>query len=177
MDIGAMICVPSNPRCLLCPLSEQCRARREGIQNALPIRATRTHRPHRDVTAGVIQDGNGRVLITQRPYDGLLGGLWEFPGGKRRPGEDLTHCLQREIDEELAIEISVGELLCTVEHAFTHFFMTLYAYDCQMLRGAPKCLGCQDLRWVTLEQMDDFAFAVADQQIISSLRARYSSSA
>ena len=67
----------------------------------------------------------------------------------------------------------MGELVCTVQHAFTHFFMTLYAYDCLVLRGSPQCLGCQDLRWVTLDQMGDFAFPVADQQIIASLRERH----
>jgi A/G-specific adenine glycosylase len=122
------------------------------------------------VTAGVIWNSNGRFLITRRPLDGLLGGLWEFPGGKRRPGEDLPACLSREIDEELAIEIEIGELLCTVEHAFTHFQMTLYAFHCRWLRGAPQCLGCTDLRWVTLSELDGFAFPVADQRIISYLR-------
>ena len=172
MDLGAAICLPSSPRCLLCPVLNQCQAQNSGIQNALPIRATRSHRPHRDVTAGVIWDGNGHLLITQRPMDAMLGGLWEFPGGKRRPGEALPACLHREIDEELAIEIEIGELLCTLEHTFSHFHMTLYAYDCHWKRGAPQCLGCVDLRWVTLDELDAFAFAVADQRIIAFLRNR-----
>jgi A/G-specific adenine glycosylase len=170
MDLGATICVPANPRCLLCPLAELCRARQEGIQNALPLRATRTHGLHRDVTAGVIWDDRRRLLITQRPLDGLLGGLWEFPGGKVRPGEDLIDCLRREIGEELGIEIKIGELLCTIEHTFTHFHMTLYAFDCQYLQGMPQCLGCKDWRWVTLDQLDTFAFPVADQRIIAVVR-------
>jgi A/G-specific adenine glycosylase len=173
MDLGAMICTPTNPRCLLCPLMSRCQAKMEGIQNLLPIRATRTHRPERDVTAGVIWDGNGHFLITQRPLDGMLGGLWEFPGGKRRPGEDLSSCLQREIEEELAIEIQVNDLLLVVEHAFTHFQMSLYAFDCSWLRGKPQCLGCDDLRWVNLNQLDAFAFPVADQKIIAFLRNRH----
>ena len=170
MDLGATICIPATPLCLLCPLMTHCRAQQEGLQNELPIRATRSKRPHRDVTAGVIWNGNGKLLITQRPLDGMLGGLWEFPGGKRRPGEGLAACLHREIDEELAIEIDVGELLLTVEHAFTHFYMTLYAYDCRWLSGTPQCLGCRDMRWVTLDELGDFAFPVADQRIISHLR-------
>jgi A/G-specific adenine glycosylase len=172
MDLGAMICTSTNPRCLLCPVRKLCRAQEEGIQNDLPIRATRTQRPHRDVTAGVIWDGNGHFLITQRPLDGMLGGLWEFPGGKRRPGEALVECLHREIVEELAIEIQIGDLLCKVEHNFTHFQMTLYAFDCQWLSGRPQRLGCADLRWVTLDELDAFAFPVADQRIISFLRDR-----
>jgi A/G-specific adenine glycosylase len=170
MDLGAMICPPTNPRCLICPLLNQCQANREGIQNALPIRATRTRRPHRDVTAGIIWDEVGHFLITQRPLDGMLGGLWEFPGGKRRPGEALPACLHREIDEELAIEIQIGSLLCTVEHSFTHFYMTLYAFECLWLSGKPHCLGCTDLRWVTLDEIDAYAFPVADQRIIAFLR-------
>jgi A/G-specific adenine glycosylase len=170
MDLGAMICTPSSPRCLLCPFINLCAAQREGIQNELPIRATRTTRPHRDVTAGVIWDGNGHFLITQRPLDGMLGGLWEFPGGKRRPREALAVCLHREIQEELGITIEVGDLLCTIEHTFTHFHMTLYAFDCQWLQGTPQCLGCDQLRWVTLDDLDAFAFPVADQKIIATLR-------
>lgn len=170
MDLGTLICTPGNPRCLICPLINLCQAQREGIQNDLPIRATRSHRPHRDVTAGVIWNSNDHFLITQRPLDGMLGGLWEFPGGKRRPGETLSDCLHREICEELGIEIEVGDLLCSIEHAFTHFHMTLYAFQCQWLRGDPQCLGCKDLRWVTLDELDTFAFPVADQRIIAFLR-------
>jgi A/G-specific adenine glycosylase len=173
MDLGAAICTPTKPRCLICPLLNQCQAKEEGIQNELPIRATRTQRPHRDVTAGVIWDGNSHLLITQRPLDGMLGGLWEFPGGKRRPGEALPACLHREICEELAIEIQVGDLLCTVEHSFTHFYMTLHAFDCQWIGGKPQCLGCTDLRWVTLDELDAYAFPVADQKIIAFLRAQH----
>jgi A/G-specific adenine glycosylase len=172
MDLGAAICTPTNPRCLICPVTAVCRARQEGIQEALPIRATRTHRPHRDVASAVIWDDDSHLLITQRPLDGLLGGLWEFPGGKRRPGESLLACLHREIGEELAIKIDVGELLCTVEHSFTHFQMTLYAYECKWLGGVPQCLGCTDLRWVTLDELGAFAFPVADQKIIAFLRNR-----
>ena len=173
MDLGATLCTRAKPHCLICPVSNLCRAKQEGIQNDLPIRATRTQRPHRDVTAGIIWDGNGQFLITQRPLDGMLGGLWEFPGGKRRPGEALSACLQREICEELAIEIQIGELLCTVKHAFTHFYMTLYAFECQWLSGRPQCLGCTDLQWVTLDELDAYAFPVADQRIIAVLREQH----
>jgi A/G-specific adenine glycosylase len=172
MDLGATICTPATPRCLLCPLTDLCQAQIEGIQNELPLRATRSQRPHRDVTAGVIWDGNDHLLITQRPLEGLLGGMWEFPGGKRRPGETLPACLRREIAEELAIQIAVGDLLCTVDHAFTHFHMTLYAFDCQWLGGTPQCVGCTDLRWVTLDEVGAFALPVADQKILAFLHGQ-----
>lgn len=170
MDLGATVCLPSRPHCLLCPLVGDCRAKREGIQDLLPIRASRSFHPHRDVTAGIIWDGSGRFLIAQRPYESMLGGLWEFPGGKRRPGEDLLNCLQREIHEEIGIDIQVGELLCTIDHDFTHFHMTLYAYQCRWSGGDPRCLGCLAIQWVTIGDLEAFAFPVADQKIISFLR-------
>ena len=67
------------------------------------------------------------------------------------------------------MEIQVGDLLCTIEHAFTHFFMTLYAYECRWISGQPQCLGCRDLRWVTLDELGAFAFPAADQKIIAHL--------
>ena len=172
MDLGAMICTPARPQCLLCPLTTLCRARQETLQDALPIRAARQEHPHRDVTAAVIRDGDGCCLITQRPLDSMLGGMWEFPGGKRLPDEDLKVCLRREIEEELGIQIDVGELLCTVDHSFTHFHMTLYVFDCRIANGTPQCLGCIDLRWVSLDELGTFAFPVADQKIIAFLRSQ-----
>ncbi len=133
MDLGATICTAANPRCSICPLAELCQAQQAGRQDALPVRAARPSRPHHDVTAAVIRDGNDRFLIAQRPLESMLGGLWEFPGGKRLPGEELRDCLRREIEEELGVEIEVGELLCAIDHTFTHFHMTLYAFDCRIV--------------------------------------------
>jgi len=170
MDLGATVCTAASPRCLICPLAELCQAQTAGKQDALPVRAVRPNRPHHDVTAAVIRDGNGRFLIAQRPLESMLGGLWEFPGGKRLPGEELRDCLRREIEEEMGVEIDVGELLCAIDHTFTHFHMTLYAFDCQLVTGALRCLGCLDLRWVSLDEARAFAFPVADQKILAFLR-------
>ncbi len=170
MDLAATTCLPADPRCLICPLCGLCQAQLEGIQNELPIRRSRQQAPHRDVTAGIIWRDDQRFLISKRPVDSMLGGLWEFPGGKRRPNEDLVECLYREIVEELGIEIRVGDLCCTIEHTYSHFHMTLYAFSCTYLRGEPRCLGCADWRWVSLGDLEDFAFPVADQKIIAELR-------
>jgi len=172
MDLGATICTAANPRCVICPLAELCLARQAGRQDALPVRAVRPNRPHHDVTAAVIRDQNGHFLIAQRPLESMLGGLWEFPGGKRLPGEELRDCLRREIEEELGVEIEVGELLCAIDHTFTHFHMTLYAFDCRLVQGEPRCIGCLDLRWVSLDEASAFAFGVADQKILAFVRDR-----
>lgn len=172
MDLGATICTPTQPRCLMCPFRGVCAAQQAGIQEALPIRAARLARPHRDVTAAIIWAAAERFLITRRPLDSMLGGLWEFPGGKCLPEESLEACLRREIEEELGVHIDVGELVCAVDHTFTHWHMTLYAYDCHIVTGTPHCLACLDLRWVTLDDLDAFAFPAADQKIIAVLRER-----
>jgi A/G-specific adenine glycosylase len=125
MEFGRRVCTPQSPDCAACPVAEHCSARREGHQLMRPVKQPKTKTPHYDVTAAVIMDEDGRVLIAQRPPDGMLGGLWEFPGGKREPGESLTDCLRREIREELAVEIAVGEQIGTVRHAYSHFRITL----------------------------------------------------
>jgi A/G-specific adenine glycosylase len=168
MELGATICTPRSPRCSECPLVQVCRARALGIQEKLPKRVTRKQIPHYDVTAAVIRR-RGRVLIAQRPFGGMLGGLWEFPGGKVERGESLEDCLRREIREELGVEIAVGRPVTLVEHAYTHFRITLHAFECRLLSGRPRALQVADWRWVRLDEMDDFAFAVTDRKIIAAL--------
>ena len=144
MDLGAMVCTPRAPHCGNCPLNPVCEALALGDPEAYPPRRRRAPTPHYDVAAGVIWRED-RLLIAQRPLDGLLGGLWEFPGGKREPGESLPACLQRELREELDIEVDVGDKITVVRHAFTHFRITVYAFDCRYTSvGDPKPLGVKD---------------------------------
>jgi A/G-specific adenine glycosylase len=140
------------------------------------VRPPRRRTPHYDVAAGVIWERgapavDGRFLIAQRPLDGLLGGLWEFPGGKQEVGETLQAALRREIQEEIAIEIAVGAHLTSIKHAYTHFRITLHAYHARWTGGAPRHLGVADHAWVTLADLDAYAFAVTDRKIIAALRA------
>jgi A/G-specific adenine glycosylase len=170
MELGRLICTPRSPRCAICPLAEYCLAWARGTQEERPVRSPRKKTPHFDVTAGVIWGAEGCLLIAQRPLDGMLGGLWEFPGGKREPGETLPECLRREIREELGIEIDVGGQIATIKHAYTHFRITLYAFECQHVSGEPGAIECADWAWVALGDLDSYAFAVTDQQIIAVLR-------
>jgi A/G-specific adenine glycosylase len=110
------------------------------------------------------------VLIAQRPVGGMLGGLWEFPGGKRKRGESLEECLRREIREELGISIEVGKQMAQVEHTYTHFRITLYAFECRHMAGQPRAIQVADWRWVRPGELDGFAFAVTDRKIIQALR-------
>jgi A/G-specific adenine glycosylase len=172
MELGRTICKPRQPICSTCPLTAHCLAFQRGTQSERPVKAPKAKTPHYDVTAGVIYDEAGQLLIAQRPAEGLLGGLWEFPGGKQEPGETLQECLTRELHEELAIRVEIGELLVKVKHAFTHFRITLHAYECRYLSGPPQAIGCADWRWVRLDELEHFAFGNADRQIIAELRKR-----
>ena len=172
MDLGRLICKPRAPLCADCPVSAHCLAYQHGTQTKRPVKPAKAKIPHYDVTAGIIWNARDEVLIAQRPLDGLLGGLWEFPGGKQEAGESLPECLRRELREELAIEVEVGDLFTVVKHGFTHFKITLHAFTCQYVSGEPQKLGVRDFAWVTPDQFDAYAFGKADRQVIAALRAR-----
>jgi A/G-specific adenine glycosylase len=171
MELGATLCAPASPRCLLCPVNADCEGLAAGINEALPVKAPRRERPHYDVTAAVIHGDDGRLLIAQRKPEAMLGGLWEFPGGKCQPGESLPDCLRREIQEELGVEIEVGPYLTTIQHGYTHFRISLHVFECRHLDGNPSAIDCADWRWAWLSELEDFAFPVTDQKIIQLLRA------
>ncbi|RUA16907.1 MAG: A/G-specific adenine glycosylase [Clostridia bacterium] len=172
MELGATICLPREPACNVCPVTKFCKARARGVQTQRPVRTPKKRVPHYHVAAGVVwhaHDAN-RFLIAQRPAAGMLGGLWEFPGGKQEAGESLPQTLKRELKEELAIKVIVGEKMAVIKHAFTHFRITLHAFHAQHLAGQPQRIGVDDWRWVTLDELDAFAFPKTDRQIIAALQ-------
>lgn len=176
MELGATICTPQNPRCLLCPIQSECRAAHNGTQSLRPVSTPRKPTPHYDVAAGVIWQGkpfHSQLLIAQRPQDGMLGGLWEFPGGKLEPDDiDLAACLVREIREELGIEIQVHAPITTVAHAYTHFRITLHAFHARHIGGDPQAIGVADWRWITPDQLAEYPFPVTDRKVIEALHAQ-----
>lgn len=172
MELGRTVCKPRAPLCKACPLQAHCKAYANNTQELRPVKRKKAPTPHYDVAAGIIRDNAGRILIAQRPPDGLLGGLWEFPGGKQEPDETLPQCLQRELREELAIEVEVGTLFVVVKHAFTHFKITLHAFECRYISGEPQKLGVHDWAWVTETQLEQYSFGKADREVIAALHSR-----
>jgi A/G-specific adenine glycosylase len=171
MDLGATICTPRAPDCASCPVSQFCQARALGVQEQRPVMPQKPVVPHYIVTAAVIRRDE-EVLIAQRPLEGLLGGLWEFPGGKLQPGEELAACLQREICEELGVGITVREPLGVYRHAYTHFRVTLHAFHCGLANGAqPQPLEANDLRWVRPDELPAFPMGKIDRMIARDLLA------
>jgi A/G-specific adenine glycosylase len=172
MELGATICTPRAPGCGHCPLRELCQAWAEGDPESLPIKRSRKRVPHYEVAAAVACDAAGRVLVAQRNADDMLGGLWEFPGGRREDGETLEECLAREMREELAVVVEVGEQLLIVKHAYTHFRITLHAFRCRIVSGEPCCLDCAAFRWVAPSELDALPMSMADRKIAQVLQAR-----
>ena len=111
------------------------------------------------------------MLIARRPADGLLGGLWEFPGGKRRAGESLEAACVREVREETGLQVRVLRPFLSLEHAYTHFRITLHLFHCEPAAGRPRPLGCEAPRFVSVEQLDRYAFPRANRRAIEALRS------
>jgi A/G-specific adenine glycosylase len=153
---------------------EFCQARANGVQAERPVKAPKAPVPHYAVTCGLIRNPAGELLIARRRDNDLLGGLWEFPGGKAEAGERLEDCLARELREELGITVEVGPFFVQVRHAYSHFRITLHAFDCVFdpAGGEPTCHECAEWRWVSPNQLETFAFSKADRKIIAELKER-----
>jgi A/G-specific adenine glycosylase len=164
MDLGATLCTPRSPNCLLCPVQQICEARRLGLQAERPVMSEKKAIPHIQVVAAVLHRGD-QVLIQRRPSQGLLGGLWEFPGGKIEAGETPPQALQREICEELELEIEVGEALGTYRHAYTHFKVTLQAFHAEILSGQAQAHAASEIAWSKIDHLTDYPMGKIDRMI------------
>ena len=165
MELGALVCRPKNPVCLRCPIEADCAAFAAGEQEIIP---SPRERLMRRITAvvGVIME-NGRVLIQRRPETGLLGGLWEFPGGKVKRGETLRAALARELREELGAAPIWSLPLMTVDHSYTQFRVTLHAFRCA-LAAEPK-RDPKNRRWVRLSALHAYPFPSGSAKIVERL--------
>ena len=168
MELGARICLPKRPRCDECAVARHCEALASGRQSELPRRREKKAARRHDIVVGVIER-NGRYLLGKRPAHGLLAGLWEFPGGKVEPGETHEEALKRELEEELGVGIAVGAPVATVNHAYSHYAVTLHVYRCRILRGRPSAKRHSEIRWVSRREFEGYAFPVANLKFFDRL--------
>ena len=169
MELGAICCTPRSPACPVCPLRKVCRAHALGREEDYPVKPKRKKVPHKIVGAGVVVGRGGRVLIAQRKESSMLGGLWEFPGGTREPGETMPQCIARELKEELGISVEIGPHLVTVPHAYSHFTIELHTYWARIRSGRPRAIHCADYAWVKPAELRKYAFSRADLDIVQCL--------
>ncbi len=169
MELGALICMPGQPDCPRCPVRSFCSAFKENGVDRYPVRLRSEPVPEYRIAVGVVCRNN-RVLITRRKNEGLLGGLWEFPGGKIGPREDPEAACIREIKEEVNLHVEVMAHLSRVKHAYTHFKIVMDVYRCRYLGGRVKLSGPVDYRWIRLEEIDRFAFPKANHKFFPMLR-------
>ncbi|MGQ9836398.1 MAG: A/G-specific adenine glycosylase [Cyanobacteriota bacterium] len=170
MDLGATVCRPKQPRCEECPWQADCSAYNQGQHHRLPMSAPRPSRPHKQIAVAIVFRGE-EILIDQRPETSMLSGLWEFPGGKIEPGETAAECVVREVKEEIGIDIEVVTELTTIEHAYTHFTITLTAFICRYLGGEAQALQCTEVRWISPAALSEFPFPAANQKLFPHLQA------
>ena len=186
MDLGALICLPKNPRCLLCPLMNDCKARENGTQDLRPVKMPKKEIPQRVHTAAVIVRRIGRerrpigrqspkgdnpphvkVLLAQRPSTGLLGGMWEFPNGRvdadRDPAKELARVLKSGYSLRLGAKrkVSIG----VFQHAYTHFKVTVHAFMCDPSSTSKM----KNMKWVALKELNAYPMGKIDRQIANAI--------
>ena len=158
MDLGAMVCLPKNPRCLLCPLMKICKAREAGTQELRPVMKPKKQVPTYVHVAAVIVE-RGRALLSQRPANGLLGGMWEFPNA--RVDGDPARELVKALRGATRLKVQKKEPLGFVQHAYSHFRVIVYPFLCAKVE-APKD---KKFKWVPLDELDDYPMGKVDRQI------------
>lgn len=168
MELGSRICRPKSPLCVVCPVNEFCEAFRMARQDEFPVRVKSKPTPEYHIAVGVIYKEDC-VLITQRKAEGLLGGLWEFPGGKVKPGETAEAACIREIQEEVGLSVETVNFLTRVNHAYSHFKIVVDVFRCRHRAGDVVLNGPADYRWIRLEEIDRYPFPRANHKFIPLL--------
>ena len=177
MDLGATLCTPRQPDCHRCPWQPQCAAYAAGDPCRWPVTDASKPLPFQVIGVGVVLNAGGEVLIDQRLEEGLLGGMWEFPGGKQEQGETIETCIARELKEELGIAVTVGSELIIVDHAYSHKKLRFVVHLCDWDSGEPQPLASQQVRWVRPDDLRNYAFPAANARIIDALLGSLDSSA
>jgi A/G-specific adenine glycosylase len=162
MDLGATICLPKNPRCLLCPAQELCLARQQGIQEQRPVTRPKAEVPRKRKAAAVVLL-DGKTLLNRRPAGGLLGGLWEFPAAEVET--DSAEALVTAIETSYRLKVIPLTRLPEIHHAYTHFRLTQTPWLCQLAES----LADSSLQWIPLSELNSYPMGKVDRRIARQL--------
>ena len=169
MELGAIVCRPRNPKCDDCPVSAFCQANKTNQQTKFPVTIQAKSNPELHIAVGIIHK-DGYILITQRHLEGLLGGLWEFPGGKVNLGENAEQACIRNIKEKTNLTIEISAFLTKINHAYTHFRIIMDVFNCRFKSGTVVLNGHRVYRWITPEEIDKFPFHAANHKFIPLIK-------
>lgn len=171
MELGALVCIPRNPRCKVCPVMDLCRSLLEDVVAKRPIAVKPSQTVFIEMATGILTH-KGKILIQKRKSKGVWANLWEFPGGRLEPGETPEMALVREYAEETELKINRLKKITTVQHSYTIYKVTLHCYFCSLLdsRFEPVLHGAQEYRLVSPEDLSHYAFPAGHRKLISHLK-------
>ena len=183
MEFGALVCVPKNPKCGECPLRAECAAYKNDTVEQVPNRGPKQEKVAIRVALAVIQkscdskkskapDLENKIFIQKRQHGGLMGGLWEFPGGKLKSGENPRKGLNREIQEELGITLKNVQPLTRIKHAYTKYIVDLHCFSADYDSGDLNPTAASDHKWVSLDELEKHPFPAANVKLIKELKNR-----
>jgi A/G-specific adenine glycosylase len=170
MELGSEVCTPSKPVCNECPVQTGCVAAKMAKTAVIPYKSPARKKPHHVIGVGIIErDADNKVLIALRPNNAMLGGLWEFPGGKKEENETIQQTVERELNEELGVEVKAYKEMMNFKHTYSHFSITMHAWHCKLLSGEPKPKESQEVRWVTKQELEEYPFPKANKVLTEKL--------
>ncbi len=169
MELGSEVCTPTNPKCTECPVQPGCVASKMAKTDVIPYKSPAKKKPHHTIGVGIIEDKDGKLLIARRPEDAMLGGLWEFPGGKKKENESIEETVERELKEELGVEVKAYKELMSLKHTYSHFSITMHAWFCKLLSGTPEPRQSQEVRWVERRELEQYPFPKANKVLTEKL--------
>jgi A/G-specific adenine glycosylase len=163
MELGAIICTPTSPSCLLCPVREHCHGFHEGVQAELPVKTKKKSTRIIKMSAAVLFTEDNKVVIHKRPEQGLLANLWEFPNTEVIDLQSPRKQLEQYIEKEYRMKVSITpETITTIRHVFSHLTWEIQVYTGKLLNMEEKP---PRLEIVTEEELSKYAFPVSHQKI------------
>ncbi|WP_320663663.1 8-oxo-dGTP diphosphatase MutT [Prochlorococcus sp. MIT 1223] len=169
MDLGALICTPSNPNCCECPINNYCLAYSKYNPKDFPVRQMKKSLPSYIIGIGIVMNSSGKILIAQRKADNSMGGMWEFPGGKKEENELIEETIVREIKEEVDLDVEIVKKLITFNHSYSHKKFQFIVCLCDLVAGTPKPLESNQVIWVDPNHLKDYPFPSANTRIINEI--------
>lgn len=171
MELGATVCKPQNPKCNECPVNEFCQAFESGQQAEFPVTLQAKPVPEYHLVVGIVKKKE-HLLLTRRPLNGLLGGMWEFPDGEIQSGEELNFACKRVVMEKTNLQVRIDEHLIRIRHAYTHFKIIMEIFYCSYLSGTIKLDGPIDYRWVFPEEVEQYPITGANHKFLHLIKKK-----